>query len=99
MNAPLEKHVTADIMAFLKELGQYRCWYMKVHGGPYGRSGIPDIIGVLDGRLFAIEVKRPGRKGTATPLQMLELHKIRLAGGVAEIATSVEEAKEILGLS
>lgn len=28
---------------------------------PYGRAGIPDILGVIDGTAIALEAKQPGR--------------------------------------
>jgi hypothetical protein len=60
----------------LDALGAYH--FMPTTGG-YGRSGIPDIIGCLNGLFFAIECK--GKSGTTTALQNRELAKIHLAGG------------------
>lgn len=39
-----------------------RSWCFKCHGGPFQIVGIPDIIGCIDGRFVAIEIKDPGRK-------------------------------------
>jgi len=57
-----------------------------------GFKGLPDLIGMLryTGRLFAIEVKRPG--GKATPEQHEVLDWVRKQGGLAGVASSIEEA-------
>lgn len=57
---------------------QPRCWVRKTHGSAY-TAGVADLIGCLNGRFFAIEVKRPGE--IPTVLQAHELHIIRQAGG------------------
>ena len=67
------------------------CFFFKVHGGPYQSAGIPDLIGCVNGRFFGLEVKMPGGK-KATKLQAATLLKIKNAGGVAFVITSVEEA-------
>lgn len=59
---------------------QPRCWVRKTHGSGY-TAGLPDLIGCLRGRFFAIEVKRPGEQPTA--LQVRELSNIRQAYGFA----------------
>jgi len=51
-------------------------------------------VGCLRGKMFALEVKRPG--GKATELQLHELKRIRDAGGMAAVVESVNEVKEIL---
>jgi len=45
--------------------------------------------------MFALEVKRPGRK--PTKLQQAVLKKWEAAGAIAAVVTSVEEVKELLG--
>ena len=92
MTRALEKSVCNRITRFLKALPD--CWYMRTEGGPYGRKGVPDIVGCLRGKMFALEVKRPG--GKATELQLHELKRIRDAGGMAAVVESVNEVKEIL---
>jgi len=92
-SAPLEKTIQAKIMAYLKTLPETFAW--KVHtGGPYSCPGIPDILCVRTGRLYAFEVKRPGRK--PTPLQEATLWKLREAGAVTAVVTGVEEVRSIL---
>jgi Holliday junction resolvase len=73
-----EGKVKADLKKILDGLGAY--YFFPATGG-YGRSGVPDVVGVVEGKFFAIECKAPGKKPTA--LQIRELKNIRKAGGVA----------------
>jgi hypothetical protein len=50
----------------LKEAG---VWYFAPQSGIYGRSGIPDRIACVNGRMIGIEVKAAGGKYKVTPLQ------------------------------
>ncbi len=69
---------------------KYGGLWIKVHGGPYQQAGIPDLLGCLDGRFIGLEVKIPERKNTLTKLQEQTLNEINLAGGIAEVVTSVD---------
>ena len=73
-----ESKVKATVVAQLKAAGAY--YFYPVTSG-YGSSGVPDIVGCLDGRFFGIECKAKGNKPTA--LQKLNLRAIRDAGGTA----------------
>ena len=53
-------------------------WSAKLHGGPYQVGGLPDLVVVLRGRVFFIELKRPGER--PTPRQGVTLARIREAG-------------------
>lgn len=88
----MEKDIVAAILRHLKH--RPRCFAWKTHGGMYGTAGIPDIIACVDGRFVSLEVKQPG--GKLSRLQAATLGKIRAAGGVAAMVTSVEEAKRAL---
>jgi hypothetical protein len=69
----------------------------RVKGGyiTVGFKGLSDIIGQLkDGRLFAIEVKLPGK--TPTPEQLGFIETVNSANGVAGWCDSVEGASLIL---
>ena len=90
---PLESKVTKEIMAYLKK--QPGVWCFKVTGGPMQQRGVPDIICSVNGAFVALEVKRPGI-GRLTDLQALTIERIRDAGGVAEVVTSVEEATAVI---
>lgn len=78
MAATPESKVKAKVVAQLKELGAY--WFTPVTGG-FGKSGVPDIVGVLDSTFFGIECKAGGNK--PTKLQMMNLQQIKGAGGIA----------------
>jgi hypothetical protein len=69
-------------------------WFVKVGGGKYQRSGLPDYIVCFDGLFGSIELKREGK--TATPLQEREGVKIHKAGGVNWLADSVEQVEAFL---
>ena len=88
----MEKDIVAAILRLLKK--RPRCFAWKTHGGMYGTAGIPDIIACMGGRFVALEVKQPG--GKPTRLQEITLGKIREAGGIAAVVTSVQEAKQTL---
>lgn len=75
MSTP-EKKVKDKVVALLKEAGAYY-FFPATHG--YGRSGVPDIIGCLNGKFFAIECKAGNNKPTA--LQEREMQRIRDTGG------------------
>ena len=89
----LESQITADILKFLKSVDG--CFAMKVHGGPYGQGGLPDITGCFMGYRFDIEVKRPGR--AATPRQAAMMRKIAAAGGTVLVVHSVADVISALG--
>ena len=58
--------------------------------------GVPDILGCLKGRFFALEVKKP--TGRLSRIQSYQLLKVRDAGGIAGRVDSLDDAREILGL-
>ncbi len=89
----LEKDVVAGIKAYLKTLGA-DVFFWKEHGGPYGASGIPDIICCYKGRFLGLEVKLPG--GRLTALQECAIEKINAAGGIARRVESVEDVRAII---
>jgi Holliday junction resolvase len=64
----------------LREAGVYY-FFPATHG--YGRSGVPDIVGCVNGMFLAIECK--AGKGKLTALQANEIQSIRHAGGVAVV--------------
>ncbi len=87
----MEKRIVDQIQTYLRAQG---AWVIKIHGGWFQRAGIPDLIGVIRGRFFAIEAKRPGKEPTR--LQAYVMSQIRKAGGIAFKAESVEQVKEVL---
>lgn len=93
---PLEKVVVNKIRDALKSVGVK--WILKTHGSPYQQSGIPDLLCISPGtgRLVGIEVKRPHGTWKVTELQKHQIELIREAGGVAGVATTVEDAMALL---
>ncbi len=87
-----EQDIVDKIKTYLK--GVPNLFFWKEHGGQYGTAGIPDIIVCYKGRFIAFECKLPGRKPTV--LQAITLKKIMLAGGIACVVTSLEQAKQVI---
>jgi hypothetical protein len=74
-------------------------WLLKVHGGPYQRAGVPDLVMCIDGVFIALEVKhqKPGETDEAardrtTPIQRHEIRRINRAGGWACTVLTPDEA-------
>jgi len=90
-----ESKVKANVRKLLDELKIYH--FMPPANG-FGRAGIPDIIGCMDGHFIAIECK--AGKGTTTALQDRELDAIRSARGLVFIARehNLDELKTLLEL-
>ena len=61
-----------------------------------GGNGGSDLIGILrgSGRFIACEVKRPGQKPTIGQKKFID--RINRAGGLAFVATSVEDVLEAI---
>ena len=75
-----EAKVKKRIKSILEEL---QCYFFMPPANGYGRAGIPDFVGCLNGMFFSIEAK--AGKGKTTALQDRELERIRQAGGFALI--------------
>lgn len=61
------------------------------------RKGRVDLDGfTVDGRVIAIEVKRPSTRNDLSNEQRDYLDQVKLAGGLAGVATCYEEAAEIV---
>lgn len=89
---PLETSITKSIVTAATKRGW---WSMKIHGGPFQKSGVPDLLLVKNGLAVFLEVKRPGGKTSA--IQDRRISEIRTVGGaVAEVVTSREQAERIL---
>jgi hypothetical protein len=89
-----ESTIVANIIRYLRALPD--AWARKVHGGPYGTVGEPDIDACVAGRTVKIEVKRPGTERTLTAMQARALEQWKRAGAVAFVATSVEQVEQKL---
>lgn len=66
------------------------CWWFMPPANGYGRSGIPDFVGCVDGHMFAVETKFG--KGTTTANQERELATLTRCGAKVWIVreTSVD---------
>lgn len=69
-------------------------FFFKSHGGVYQSSGLPDLIGTIQGVFIGIEVKTPQKKTNTTKLQEEAIKRINNAGGIAFVAWSLESALE-----
>jgi Holliday junction resolvase len=76
-----EWKVKKAVRLMLDKLGVYH--FMPPANG-FGRAGIPDIVGCMDGHFIAIECK--AGKGKTTALQDRELNAVLNAGGTVFIA-------------
>ena len=92
----LEKDIVAAIKKYLASLGS-DVFFWKEHGGPYGTSGVPDIICCYKGRFLGLEVKLPS--GRLTELQKRAIQKINEAGGIACRVESVEQVQSVIALA
>lgn len=103
MKAPTEQDLVRQCLRLLQLRGVF-CWrnntgvLRDARNRPvrFGAVGSADILGVLrpDGRLLALELKRPGRK--PTPPQEAWLEAVRQAGGVALVVTDVADLDRAL---
>jgi hypothetical protein len=79
-------------MTLHTEVGGY---WVKIHGGPFQRVGLPDLIGCVNGLFFGLEVKLEGE--TYEPIQEREAIEIRHKGqGVAACIHSPREAVDVV---
>ncbi len=89
----LERDIVTAIKRYLVSLGA-DMFFWKEHGGPYGTSGIPDIICCYKGRFIGMECKLPN--GQLTELQKRAISMINRAGGIARRVESVADAQAII---
>lgn len=92
----LERDIVAAIKRYFASLGS-DVFFWKEHGGPYGTSGVPDIICCYKGRFLGLEAKLPG--GKLTELQKRALDKINRAGGIARRVESVDDVRAVIKLA
>lgn len=71
----------ADVKKVVKTvlLSAARCWWFMPPANGFGRAGIPDFIGHVNGKFFAVETKFG--KGTTTANQKREIANIGEANG------------------
>lgn len=117
-----EKEIENTILTWLRNKGVF-AWknqsvgvfnprknvFMKSHN-PHHINGVADILGVIDGKILAIEVKKPvylkktgwkkrsqeDLEKLASDDQVLFVNNVRSLGGIAFYADSLEIVKENL---
>lgn len=72
-----ESDVKKLVKATLKS--EPRCWWFMPSANGFGRAGVPDFVGCVEGMFFAVETKFG--KGTTTAHQNNEIAAITQAGG------------------
>jgi Holliday junction resolvase len=65
-----------------------------VYRSSSSEKGLPDIAGSYKGTFIAIEVKSKRGKPTVEQVQFLE--QIKLTGGIAGVARSIEDVQKII---
>jgi hypothetical protein len=86
-----EGRIKARLTKLLKQLN---VWYFFPASGPMGRSGIPDVICIVDGLFIGIECKSdPSKKPTALQVRVGE--EITQAGGAWFLIRSNEDIKQL----
>lgn len=78
-----EKQFEKKVREFLKSLPKQ--WHFKVFGNAFQESGIPDLVGCINGRLIGLEVK--SSKGKPSELQLYKIKLINKAGGYATVVS------------
>jgi len=69
------------------------CRAVRMHGSVYACNE-PDILGCLQEKTIALEIKSPGER--ARPAQLSVLRKWRRAGAVAAVVRSVADVETVL---
>ena len=82
-----EAKIQKDIINWLVFEG---AWVVKTIATT--KNGTPDILFCMRGKFGAVEVKKPG--GRPTALQLVQIRKIREAGGLACVAYDLETVKD-----
>lgn len=87
-----EAAIVADALKLLRKLPQ--CYARKVHGGPMGNVGEPDLDGCLRGRALKFEAKQPGKK--PTPPQIGAMRRWAATGALVGWFTSDVHIEQLL---
>ncbi len=64
---------------------------VKIAQGAFSQAGVPDLMAIIEGHYFGLEVKRPYFH-KKSELQKKTVEMIRAAGGSADFVTYVDEA-------
>jgi len=75
-----------------------KVWFYSPQAGPFGRSGIPDRVAIVDGLFVGIECKADKSK-KPTRLQTQAMEQIEKAGGkcfVVYDSDTIDEVREFI---
>lgn len=86
-----EKSIENKIKTYLRSKGAY-C--VKYHGNQFSQVGVPDLLVCYKGRFIGIEIKN--ETGKTSPLQDVNIHNIKRAGGISFVARSVEDVSFVI---
>jgi VRR-NUC domain len=96
--ANLEIRAAPNTYWFHVPLGGYRTpAEAAILKGLGARAGVPDLILIRDGQTYALELKAPGGKLSATQKETIE--RMKAAGAVVGVAHGVDEALRFLELN
>lgn len=102
MSVAPETRVVASIVKAIKAMYP-TSHVLKVHGSLFQATGFPDLLCVVDGRCYALEIKHVKAGETAdearercSPRQRLIITELRKAGAVADVVTSAAEAIAVI---
>lgn len=87
-----EGKLTKRVVDYLDTL--QNVWYLKIHGGPIQRQGVPDLMVVIRGVPWFPELKVDGNDPSA--LQVHTMKKIEAAGGMCHVVRSLDSVKSIV---
>ena len=91
MKPPLDKTIVAKGLAVAKQLGW---WVVKIHGGPFQLSGLPDVLAIKGGRAAWMEFKRPGCE--PTKIQQHRMRELVDAGCRVAVVRSAADVRVFL---
>ena len=94
--SPLESNFQDKVIKYIKTTYKRDAWFLNVCGSASQRSGIPDIICVINGKFIGVELKREDGSGRPSEQQLIECKKINRAGGHAIVSDSFEEVKKFI---
>ena len=77
-----------------KLLKKNNIWYYSPQSGPFGRSGVPDRVAIINGRFIGIEAKADRTK-KPTRLQLHCMSEIEHAGGKCFVVCDEQTLREL----
>ncbi len=94
MSKKEESKIVKEILTWIKK--EPKSFFFKIHGSPFQMAGISDLIGLMNGNFYAIEVKKKTDKKGASPLQKYFLLKVKKCGGRSFLARSLKEVQVMI---